>query len=68
MNDDRAGRYQEPNEDFPHATKLDAERHMVGLLRNGAVRLHVYRCRYCSRPSQPAVWHVGHPTGSMWSR
>jgi 3-deoxy-7-phosphoheptulonate synthase len=23
MNDERAGRYQEPNEDFPHATRLD---------------------------------------------
>ena len=23
MNDDRAGRYQEPNEEFPHATRLD---------------------------------------------
>ena len=23
MNEDRAGRYQEPNEDFPHATRLD---------------------------------------------
>ena len=23
MNDERAGRYQEPNEEFPHATRLD---------------------------------------------
>src|SRR5437763_12632151 len=23
MNDERAGRYQEPNEDFPNATRLD---------------------------------------------
>src|SRR5690348_14882288 len=23
MNDERAGRYEEPNEEFPHATRLD---------------------------------------------
>jgi lipopolysaccharide biosynthesis regulator YciM len=51
-----------------HATKAAALSHMHGLVRDGAVRLRVYRCRYCSKTGQPAVWHVGHPTGSTASR
>jgi hypothetical protein len=47
-----------------HPSKDAATAHLAGLLRKGANRLNVYRCRLCSRSGQPKVWHVGHYPGA----
>jgi len=54
----------------PHPTKQAALDHRAALIRIGArgPQLGVYRCPECSRPCQPAVWHVGHRPGSARKR
>lgn len=37
-----------------HPTHAAARQQLTRLLRNGSVRLAVYRCKFCQH------WHVGH--------
>lgn len=51
----------------PH-DKAGALRHMGSLRAAGGVGLNVYRCRHCTKPGGPDVWHVGHRPGSQSKR
>lgn len=45
-----------------HATEKEARAHEGSLRRLGAIRLNVYRCKFCQ-----GGWHVGHMRRS-WGR
>jgi hypothetical protein len=45
-----------------HTTKGAALAQLRDMAGRGLVvnNMEPYRCPYCSKPRQPAVWHVGH--------
>jgi hypothetical protein len=49
-----------------HPTRAAAVAHLKALQRSGAWTWQMceYRCRFCTKPCQPSVWHVGHRPGS----
>jgi hypothetical protein len=54
---------------FPsRVTALGAMFAMLKKRGGTAQTMSVYRCRVCSRPGRPAVYHYGHRPGATWSR
>lgn len=39
---------------IPHETQVAAVAHKVSLKKQGAARMHAYKCKRCKK------WHVGH--------